>query len=736
MKKLNSHTVNSSNDKHNQQAAVIDDINTNSQSLSKKKNLMSSFFKTKSSSSPNMNSYINQMNNNKLNSNSNNSSNSHTTTTNSNQNNSNQINTSTNNINNNNSNSSNSSNINHSVTVKVDNAPTILKKSTNSNPVISASCPSRSNSTLSDSLSDSLSGSPQSESEELLTRSGTRPFKSNTVGSTLNSNSSNQNTLTIMPNNNNKNNIVATAESNEKLNSSTNSSTSSASSSSNKTFTIISKPSSETSWEAPSDYDIEGTKINSIKDIEFILSRLSATQKTLNDKSSTNGANVSNKNISNLTASLNPQISAEEDLEKTEKKSKVRHDISVITEIFKHYNFGYDEYDLLDGDVQFHSMLEDEMERKTFLLAKQVLFLKMEMNKAVNPKRAFILNTVITSISKFLSTGTVPKQIPAIPLEMTITMGLNNSLLPHINNTIYKKGFLTKRKNRTLGGPKFSQKWVVLSHSEIFIYSSEKEDQLLIKKPLNELSSIQINSSQKEGLPSNSFTLFFSNIDFNNEIIEEWGTASLSNSFSSSSLSASSNNNGSSVSSNSNKKKTMTFTCESQDDLAQWVLAIDGVSNSNFKSTMDLNQKELYLHGYKTNYKGGSFRFGEEEWIYCDGKLTNQCWGDLLEYHWDGCTLVPSPHSKLSLGKGRWNGVWLTWYCEEKIKEPYLKFLYQPNQKQYIVDSFPIKNQYIWTWSRHFLVSSGHGGEWIVEGDVPPVLVMLVQMMKYYRVGR
>ncbi|EGC28720.1 hypothetical protein DICPUDRAFT_159813 [Dictyostelium purpureum] len=167
-------------------------------------------------------------------------------------------------------------------------------------------------------------------------------------------------------------------------------------------------------------------------------------------------------------------------------------------------------------------------------------------------------------------------------------------------------------------------------------------------------------------------------------------------------------------------------------------MAIDGVSNSNFKSTMDLLQKEQFLNLNKKNHKGGSFRFGEEEWIYCDSKLTNNCWSEPLEYLWDGCTLVASSESKTHMGKGRWNGVWLTWYSEEKIKEPYLKYLYQPSLKQFTFDSFPIRNQFSWTLSRHFLVSSSSlaGGEWIIEGDFPPALVMLVQMMKYYRAGK
>eukprot|EP01132_Coremiostelium_polycephalum_P005123 gene5123-6378_t len=493
-----------------------------------------------------------------------------------------------------------------------------------------------------------------------------------------------------------------------------------------KPIIITSKPVSESNWEPnPESFKMEETKSTAIKEIEFILSQLSSSQKILNER---NDFIFDSNHSGDLIVHENKY---------KEKKNKVSHDINVILEILKQFNFGFDTIDI-DTVDQFDTLGGDEMERKIFLLAKKILYLKMEISKSSSLKRVFILFTIINFISKYLKSRIIPNEVPSVPIEMTITMGIGSSILSHISTTIYKKGYLIKKKNRPLGA-KFSTKWIVLTHCELLIYSSEKEDTLILKKNLNEMNQISI--TPKDGYPF-TFSIHFiesdhsNNNNNNNNGINNNSNNSLSMSSSNedwnlkSPITTSNNGNG-------KKSKTLVFSCENQEELGNWVLSFDGILNSNFKSCMDLSQKEPLLSYFKSNFKGGMFRFGDEEWHYCDGKLQNQSWGELLEYNWDGCTLEPSPNSKILMGKGRWNGVWLTWYGEGKTKDPYLKYLYQPIQRQYIVDSYPIRNQYTWTWSRHFLVSSySGGGEWICEGEIPPVLVMLVQMMKYYKVGR
>eukprot|EP01133_Synstelium_polycarpum_P013409 gene13409-15793_t len=411
-------------------------------------------------------------------------------------------------------------------------------------------------------------------------------------------------------------------------------------------------------WEVPPTSEFEAIKIEACANIEYILQQLSVSQKTLKEKT---------KSI------YRPEDDME--LEIFEKKCKIRHDLSVLHEMLKRFNF-----DHIDMDVEFDTTIGDEMERKTFLLARKILCLKMEIGKSISTKRAHILNTIIGAVHNYLQTGVVPSEVPSIPIEMTITMGQGSGIGQQIGGSIYKKGSLSKRKDRAIG-TKFSSKWVVLSHSELFIYSTEKEEHCLHKKHLNELSLLSL--TPKEGYPY-CFTMLFAEGEQGTEMDQEWRTASTSS---------------------SKKTKSLVLACDSQDELVQWVLAVDGVLHSSFRSVMDLSAKESLLATYRIAYKGGMFRFGDEEWHYLDGRLTNETWGDVLEYSWDGYKLVPAANSKMTLGHGRWNGVWMTWYGSDD-RNPYLKYLYQPMHRNYIVDCYPVRAQFTWTWSRHFLVSA------------------------------
>ncbi|GAM20763.1 hypothetical protein SAMD00019534_039380 [Acytostelium subglobosum LB1] len=497
---------------------------------------------------------------------------------------------------------------------------------------------------------------------------------------------------------------------------------------------ISSKAPTEDSWDVPSDAELDIIKTRSFSEIEFVLAALSQSQRTLNERT---------KDM------YQPYDDME--LEIFDKKCKIKRDVTVMLELLKQYNFAMDIVDIdgqsaeddpsagstpgaSGGVTPAAAGSNDDMERKTFLLAKKILFLKMEITKTPSTKRAYILFTIIDSITKYLRTDIIPSEVQAIPLEMTITMGSMASIQQQLSGTVYKKGALCKKKDRSIVS-KFIQRWIVLTHSELLIYSSEKSDRLLHRKSLFNISKIAY--TPKEDYP-HCFTIHFVNADGASEqqahvddahrgkymVAGKTGSGN-----SSSSNSSSSSSNGSSKS-----KQSIILSCENNEEVVQWVLAIDGITRSNFKSSMDLITKEAMLSTFKTNHKGGVFRFGDEEWHYRDGRLTNQMWGDMLEYIWDGYKLVPAQHSQMSLGHGRWNGVWLTWYGE-RANEPYLKYLHQPLERNYIVDCYPLRNQFTWTWSRHFLVCAS-GGEWICEGDVPPALVMLVQMMKYYRIGR
>ncbi|KYR00070.1 hypothetical protein DLAC_03216 [Tieghemostelium lacteum] len=593
-----------------------------------------------------------------------------------------------------------------------------------------------SSTTTSVSVESPLSSSPLSESEELLNRSSGKHKHKSQPPPLIN------------------HQLLQTKKSSSSFLS--NSEPSSRATSLNSTVVITSKPSTEKTWEISDDFEISKNKDQILLNVENILGNLSQKQKILTEKP------VSQQH-SALTLNSNAEELERLEMERYEKRLKVSHEVQVIMEILKQYNFGFEMVEV-DMDMNLDLFGGDDAERKTFLLAKKILNLKMEISKATSSKRVYILGSIINSILQYLSSSVIPTEVNSIPIEMTITMGMTSSIIPHLSQNVYRKGNLFKKKSRTIGSTKFSSKWVVLTHSEFLIYSSEKEESVLYRKSLLDLQSIVLNS-QKEYNTANCFTLNFldnnnssssnngANISSNSQQMsdnnlmlgnEDWNTSgSLSssfNGFSGSKSFGSSHGSGNSGKNGKVQLKPLVFYSDQYEDYQQWILSLDGILNSNFKSIMDLTQKEQMLSMYKSNFRGGSFRYGEhEEWNYYDGKLTLQSsqWEQGLEYQWDGCTLSPTSNSKVSFGRGRWNGVWLTWYSEEKSKEPFLKYLYQPIQKQYILDSYPIRSQYSWTWSRHFLVCSATGGgEYICEGEIPPSLVMLVQMLKYYKASK
>ncbi|EFA74746.1 hypothetical protein PPL_11778 [Heterostelium album PN500] len=357
---------------------------------------------------------------------------------------------------------------------------------------------------------------------------------------------------------------------------------------------ISSIPTTEYSWEVPQGLTIESIKQQALSDIEYILVMLSECQKTLGEKTKTN-------------FSMN-------EMDIFDKKCKIKHKVAVMAEILKQFNFGIESTDV---DSEFDSLTGgDEIERKTFLLARKTMNLKLEINKASSIKRVHVLNTIIQCISKFLKTNICPSEVPSIPLEMTITMGQGSGVQQYLGSTIYKKGQLQKKKNRSLGS-KFSNKWIVLKHSELLIYSSEKEDQLLGRKSISDMTSITITPQIKEGHP-NCFTLSFVETDgasSGGDAQEDWV---ISNNIRTSSSSSGSSRSSSLSSSSKSSRNNLVFSVESNESLIQWVLAIDGVTHSNFKSVMDLQVKEQLLSTFKSGYKGGIFRFGDEEWHYHD----------------------------------------------------------------------------------------------------------------------
>ena len=133
---------------------------------------------------------------------------------------------------------------------------------------------------------------------------------------------------------------------------------------------------------------------------------------------------------------------------------------------------------------------------------------------------------------------------------------------------------------------------------------------------------------------------------------------------------------------------------------------------------------------YKEGFKGGNVKGADdEEWAYrSSGVLRFSIGGDGLDgqvFQWDGENLRPK--SNCSQGYGSWDGVTLRWFKHVDDKRPQLEYVYQEDVREY--HSSDGDAQRTWKWTRHFLARKEGRGEWIMEGQVPEPVVMLLQLM-------
>ncbi|KAF2074103.1 hypothetical protein CYY_004588 [Polysphondylium violaceum] len=177
---------------------------------------------------------------------------------------------------------------------------------------------------------------------------------------------------------------------------------------------------------------------------------------------------------------------------------------------------------------------------------------------------------------------------------------------------------------------------------------------------------------------------------------------------------------------------------DSLSSIADWVIKLDGLIHSDFKSFLNQVERRLLLKIlYKNNIKGGIIKTSDsdQEWNYSSlGTLfidaatnTGDNQEEKIDYHWDGEWLRSSSHNQ-TLGCGRFNGVYLAWYTRD-LSIPDIRYFYDEKEKEYISD----KKEFTFKWTRHFLASKYGSGEWIVEGHVPAPVVMFLQLIKYKR---
>ena len=160
---------------------------------------------------------------------------------------------------------------------------------------------------------------------------------------------------------------------------------------------------------------------------------------------------------------------------------------------------------------------------------------------------------------------------------------------------------------------------------------------------------------------------------------------------------------------------------------------------------IDSSVKMLLLRSlHKTGLIGGVATSANEEWQYSVEGAMNCLVGERhIQYTWTGEFLQPSLGAgSVNLGTGKWDGVNLYWFPRSQdqasIKNimgdffygahPFCHFLYNPSGNEYLSED--AKQE--WQWTRHFLASKDGESEWIIEGQVPRPVVMLLQMMRYY----
>ncbi|KAL6071663.1 PH domain-containing protein [Balamuthia mandrillaris] len=207
------------------------------------------------------------------------------------------------------------------------------------------------------------------------------------------------------------------------------------------------------------------------------------------------------------------------------------------------------------------------------------------------------------------------------------------------------------------------------------------------------------------------------------------------------------------VTTTSVQERTLYLQARNANDAALWVLAIDALRRGGpgRQSAISVEEKDaimkyLYLEGYKGAILKSSY---EEEWQYTGKGVLRADRGmdpedEGLTYVWNGSMLRPANPppdvtqatgggsiTNKSYGCGTWDGVWLSWYAlsPEHDLAPFLVYKWNRKEREYQTDDPALT----WKWTRHFLACKNASGEWIVEGEVPEPVVMMLQILRYIR---
>lgn len=189
------------------------------------------------------------------------------------------------------------------------------------------------------------------------------------------------------------------------------------------------------------------------------------------------------------------------------------------------------------------------------------------------------------------------------------------------------------------------------------------------------------------------------------------------------------------------QERVMALMGEDCVETALWMLALGGLAQRNLSVPADSpldeqEQRELLRYVHLEGYKGGILKMSrEEEWHYWPKGLVKSDRGvdPPLTYSWDGESFTPvlRGEEEESYGWGRWNGVWMEWHAPGTSSSvpAVLTYQWHPVAREYRTERADDN----WKWTRHFLASTSGQGEWIMEGEIPEVVVMMLQMLVYAR---
>eukprot|EP01094_Clydonella_sp_ATCC50884_P012719 TRINITY_DN23017_c0_g1_i1.p1 TRINITY_DN23017_c0_g1~~TRINITY_DN23017_c0_g1_i1.p1 ORF type:complete len:587 (-),score=180.72 TRINITY_DN23017_c0_g1_i1:364-1860(-) len=179
----------------------------------------------------------------------------------------------------------------------------------------------------------------------------------------------------------------------------------------------------------------------------------------------------------------------------------------------------------------------------------------------------------------------------------------------------------------------------------------------------------------------------------------------------------------------------LTVGFDDEREKSHWCVAINGLRAKNYKPCIDKVENHVLLNTlYMAGYKGGNVKGAdEEEWSYRGNGVLRYAEGEeSLEGHvfqWDGERLKSKCAE--TTANGQWTGVMLHWFEDEESNKPVLSYQWHGDIREY--HSSDGDQQKTWKWTRHFLARKEGRGEWIMEGNVPEPVVMLLQLMKEWR---